>query len=162
MILAVDSVGGNLCAALCVNIAKMQLPRPKLQILFYPILSNNIDSKSYKWFATGYGLTREWRKNYIYQYTSAEYNDESFSSNELVYPLYANADVFSKTVIVSASCDILLDDALLFAEKLRNNSVDVFQTIEPGPIHGFMTYGRYFATEIDRILLAITNELKAI
>ena len=154
IILIGDNVGANLCAALCIKLNAIRYKQlPIAQILLYPILSNNLESKSYELFGNGYGLTKEWTKNYIYQYIGTEYNDPIFSDNKFVYPLLEeNAEIFPKTLLVSASCDILLDDQLAFFEKLKKAKVKVNQIILPGAIHGFMTYGKYFHSDITDIL----------
>jgi acetyl esterase/lipase len=49
IILAGDSAGGNLCAALCLKLAERKIsPQPFAQVLFYPVLSNDFESKSFK------------------------------------------------------------------------------------------------------------------
>lgn len=157
IILCGDSVGGNLCASLCVKLNVEKYPvQPILQILFYPILSNNIESKSFDLFGRGYGLTTEWTKDYIYQYTGAEYNDKRFSSNKLIYPVLADGDIFPMTFLVSASCDVLLDGQLEFIRKLPAKKI--VHRIVNGSIHGFMTYGKYF----DRVIDLIISEMKSL
>lgn len=158
IILCGDSVGGNLCAGLCIKLNSIGCQQlPASQILFYPILSNNLESKSFDLFGQGYGLTTEWTKNYIYQYTGAEYNDTNFTNNKFVYPLLAEAEIFPKTLLVSASCDVLLDDQLAFATKLKSAGIPFHQIILDGSVHGFMTYGKYFDENIDSILTEIYN-----
>jgi acetyl esterase len=159
IVLCGDSVGGNLCAALCVKLADIEyIRRPAAQILFYPVLSSDLESKSFEIFEYGYGLTKEWTKNYIYQYTGKEYNDCQFYKNKFVYPLFEeNACIFPRTVLISAACDILLDAQLEFAEKLRKANVFVFHEVFDGVIHGFMTYGKQFEKTISNVLKAINS-----
>ncbi|MDR3180235.1 MAG: alpha/beta hydrolase fold domain-containing protein [Holosporaceae bacterium] len=157
IILCGDSVGGNLCAALCLKLAEIKYAkRPTAQILFYPVLSSNLESKSFELFEYGYGLTKEWTKNYIYQYTGAEYDDPTFNGNKFIYPLYEeNAAIFPPTVLISAGCDVLLDAQLEFAQKLRKANILVHHEILPGIVHGFMTYGKYFEKNITEVLKTI-------
>lgn len=161
IILSGDSVGGNLCAALCVKLRDLQYYQfPVSQILFYPILSCNLESKSFDLFGRGYGLTKEWTKNYIYQYTGAEHDDERFINNKFIYPLLEDAGIFPKTFLISASCDVLLDDQLVFADKLKSAKIPVYHTILDGSIHGFMTYDKYFNNDINSILVSISTKLQ--
>ncbi|MDR2766655.1 MAG: alpha/beta hydrolase [Holosporaceae bacterium] len=157
VVLCGDSVGGNLCAALGLKLADINYPRPPVaQILFYPVLSGDLHSKSFDVFGRGYGLTTEWTKNYIYQYTGAEYDDPRFSGNKFVYPLLEeNAAVFPKTALISAAADVLLDAQLEFAKKLKNANVLVYHEILKGSVHGFITYGKHFAKEVAKVLAVI-------
>ena len=158
IILSGDSVGGNLCAGLCVKLSDMKYNiLPISQILFYPVLSNDLESKSFNLFDVGYGLTKEWTKNYIYQYTGAEHNDEKFINNKFIYPLLEDAKVFPETFLISAGCDVLLDGQLEFVNKLKTAEINVYQNILNGSIHGFMTYGKYFDEDISAILNEINT-----
>jgi acetyl esterase len=159
IILCGDSVGGNLCAALCVKLAEIGYAKlPTIQILFYPILSGNLESQSFRLFEHGYGLTKEWVKNYIYQYTGAEYNDNSFRRNKLVHPLSEKADIFPRTILISAGCDVLLDAQIDFAEKLKKANKLICHEILDGVIHGFMTYGKQFESIITNVLKTVRSQ----
>lgn len=155
-----DSVGGNLCAALCLKLRQLEKGKesyqlPVSQILFYPVLSPDLKSKSFELFGNGYGLTTEWTKYYICKYTGAEYNDERYTCNELVYPILGDVNAFPRTFIVSAACDILLDGQLSFFKKLQNAGIEVYRTVLEGAVHAFATYDKYFNDDINRILAEV-------
>jgi acetyl esterase len=153
IILAGDSAGGNLCAALCIKLAnEMSRFRPHAQILFYPVLSNDFSSPSYEAYENG-SLTKIGTVSSLSWYVGKSCLGEDVMSNALVYPLLQkDMSVFPRTVLVPAPYDILLDGQLSFAEKLRAASakVDIIQA--GGTVHGFMTYGKEFEDEITHVL----------
>ncbi|MDR0677771.1 MAG: alpha/beta hydrolase, partial [Holosporaceae bacterium] len=153
IILAGDSAGGNLCAALCIRLAdEMRHSGPHAQILFYPALSNDFASPSYKAYENG-ALTKIGTVASLSWYVGKSCLEEDVMSNALVYPLLQkDMSIFPRTILVPAQCDILLDGQMYFAEKLQaaNTKVDVIQT--NGTIHGFMTYGKEFEDEVTYIL----------
>ncbi|MDR1551147.1 MAG: alpha/beta hydrolase [Holosporaceae bacterium] len=153
IILAGDSAGGNLCAALSVKLANEKKRfRPHAQMLFYPVLSNDFSSPSYEAYENR-ALTKIGTIASLSWYVGKSCLEEDIVSNALVYPLsQRDMNIFPRTVLVPAQCDILLDGQLSFAEKLQaaNVKVDIIQT--DGTIHGFMTYGKEFEDEITNVL----------
>ncbi|MDR2645986.1 MAG: alpha/beta hydrolase [Holosporaceae bacterium] len=153
IILAGDSAGGNLCAALCVKLAnEMSHFRPHVQVLFYPVLSNDFSSPSYDAYDNR-ALTKIGTMASLSWYVGKSCLEKDVMSNTLVYPLLQkDMSIFPRTVLIPAQCDILLDGQLSFAEKLQaaGTKVDIIQT--NGTIHGFMTYGKEFEDEITHVL----------
>ncbi len=142
IVIAGDSAGGNLCAALCVRINEEGLKQPYAQILMYPPLGNNFESKSYETFGKSMALSKESTMGFFRNYTGRENSDSEMSSNKFVYPLLEDdMKIFPKTMIISAGYDVLLDDQLQFAEKLRQNDRFVWHIVDEGAVHGFMTFG---------------------
>lgn len=142
IVIAGDSAGGNLCAALCVRINEEGLKQPYAQILMYPPLGNNFESKSYETFGKSMALSKESTMGFFRNYTGRENSDSEMLSNKFVYPLLEDdMKVFPKTMIISAGYDVLLDDQLQFAEKLRQNDRFVWHVVDEGAVHGFMTFG---------------------
>jgi acetyl esterase len=153
IILAGDSAGGNLCAALCIKLANETSHfRPHAQVLFYPVLSSDFSSPSYEAYENR-ALTKIGTIAALSWYVGKSCFEEDVMSNTLVYPLLQkDMGVFPRTVLIPAQCDILLDGQLSFAEKLQaaNTKVDIIQT--DGTVHGFMTYGKEFEDEITLVL----------
>ena len=142
IVIAGDSVGGNLCAALCIKANEEGLRQPSAQILMYPPLGNNFESKSYETFGKSMALSKESTMGFFRNYTGRENSDTEMSSNKFIYPLLEDdMKVFPRTMIISAGYDVLLDDQLQFAEKLRQNDRFVWHIVDEGAVHGFMTYG---------------------
>jgi acetyl esterase len=123
IIISGDSAGGNLCAALCIKLKEERRgKKPAAQVLFYPSLSNNFDSDSFKRFGDISALTRDGTIAYLSQYIGTSPDEAAAVNNKFVYPLLEdNTDLFPKTILVSAQYDVLLDEQKAFAEKLRKN-----------------------------------------
>ena len=142
IVIAGDSAGGNLCAALCVRINEEGLKQPYAQILLYPPLGNNFESKSYEVFGKSMALSKVSTMEFFRNYTGRENSDTEMLSNKFVYPLLEDdMKIFPRTMIISAGYDVLLDDQLQFAEKLRQNDRFIWHVVDEGAVHGFMTYG---------------------
>ncbi|MDR1365531.1 MAG: alpha/beta hydrolase [Holosporales bacterium] len=162
LIIAGDSAGGNLCAALCLKLHDILYDRkPDAQILFYAPLTNNFESPSFNVFRRGYGLTGDWIKYYIYLYTGEKLNNSERSNDKYLYPgLAEDASVFPKTVVVSAGRDVLLDGQLEFVSKLESANVPVQHIKIDEAVHGFMNYGREFAEEALEVLSQVSQWLE--
>ena len=164
IILAGDSAGGNLCAALCMKLAENEkAQKPHAQILFYPALGNNLEGGSAELFENCPALSKASVLSFITKYTGSHGIYDSMVENKFVYPLLEDdMSVFPTTVVVSASYDILLDSQLEFVNKFRHCRDDIFHIIEDGAVHGFMSYGKYFDDIVDRNLVKIKEYLRAI
>lgn len=150
-----DSAGGNLCAALNVKLHKEGLPLTSAQILFYPALSNDLESPSFSMFQDVIALTRNSTLYFIMQYTGGKIYDDDILNNELIFPALADASIFPKTFIVSAGCDVLLDSQIYFSKKLRERERIFQHIIVDGAIHGFMTYGKEFDEHVTHVLTTV-------
>lgn len=161
IILAGDSAGGNLCAALCIKSAEEQIsPKPSAQVLFYPVLSNDFESESFEAYENAV-MSKNALIFCLSCYVGRMCTDPDIMSDALVYPLLQNdMNVFPQTVLVPAQCDVLLDGQISFAEKLSAAGVkaDVIKT--DGTVHGFMTYGKEFDEEINCVLSEIKKYCK--
>ncbi|MDR1475200.1 MAG: alpha/beta hydrolase [Holosporales bacterium] len=162
IIIAGDSAGGNLCAALCLKLHEILYDRkPDVQILFYAALTSNFESPSFNVFRRGYALTVDWIKYYNYLYTGEKLNNPDVSNNKYVYPLLAeDPGIFPRTIVVSAGCDILLDGQLEFIKKLESVNVPVHNINVAGAIHGFMNYGKEFGNEISEVMFSLAKLLR--
>ncbi|GHU14499.1 alpha/beta hydrolase [Alphaproteobacteria bacterium] len=147
IVLAGDSSGGNLCAAICIKLREIKFHHlPSEQILFYPVLSNNFNSDSFLKFGHEINLTKSMMQWFVYQYTGKDPEDKEMLNNKLLYPILENdMSVFPKTIIVSAEKDVLFDGQSLFAKKLQNAGVEVDRITIKDSKHGFMTFGESHA-----------------
>lgn len=140
-----DSAGANLCTALCSRVAKSDVKAPYAQILLYPPLNNEFDSGSYKAFEKCIALSKQGTMGFFSNYAGKNITDPSLNSNYEIFPLKNDdLNVYPKTMIFSAGHDVLLDDQVNFAKKLKAANKDVLHTIDKGALHGYMTYGRYY------------------
>ncbi|MDR1150012.1 MAG: alpha/beta hydrolase [Clostridiales bacterium] len=143
VIVAGDSSGGNLCASLCIKLMEIKFKKaPILQILFYPVLSNDFSSNSFKKFGNEVNLTKSMMQWFMYMYAGKEFDNEDVKNNKLIYPLLQDdMSIFPETLLVSAENDVLLDGQLLFLSKLKKANVKANHLTIENAKHGFMTYG---------------------
>lgn len=163
IILAGDSAGGNLSAALCIKLDEDKgIKKPIAQILFYPALSNDFQSPSFSKFGNVAALSKDGTIAYTAQYAGKSL--ENPDNAKFIYPLLApDYKVFPETVVVAAGSDVLIDGIGKFVENLKKANISVNYIEVPQAIHGFMTYGKEFKKEIDDVcskLDSIITEIK--
>ncbi|MFB1298482.1 alpha/beta hydrolase [Mycobacterium sp. pW049] len=130
------SAGGNLAAAVCLR--RLGQPNcPALQLLVYPVLDTSMNTASARQFATGHRLTRERVLWYVEQYAPG-----NLATEPEVAPLRA-ADVsgLPPAYLLLAEFDVLRDDGIAYAERLRSAAVPVELRVWPSMIHGFLSFG---------------------
>ena len=133
-----DSAGGTL-AAICAIQARDAGLKLQLQLLFYPGVAAHQDSPSHAKFANGFVLDKaqiSWFFN-LYLANVAERVDWRFA------PLNApDVDGVAPLCLALAECDPLLDEGLLYGDKLRAAGVAVELEIYRGVTHEFIKMGR--------------------
>ena len=133
-----DSAGGTLAAVCAIRARDAQLPLA-LQLLFYPGCAAHADTPSHTRFASGLLLEREHIHFFFNQYlrAPADYEDWRFA------PLEApDVDGVAPAWFGLAECDPLVDEGLLYADKLRLAGVPVDLDIYRGVTHEFIKMGR--------------------
>jgi acetyl esterase len=147
-----DSAGGTLATVTTIALRDQQRPRLRGQILIYPI-TDHVDAgwPSYASFADGYGLTRDAMRWFLRHYAA----DPADATDPRICPLrMPNLRGLPKAFVVSAEFDVLRDEGERYAERLREDGVDVTLARAEGMHHGFI---RLFglldtpATWLDRI-----------
>ena len=68
IVVAGDSAGGNLAAAVSQRFRDEELSGIEMQLLLYPVIEPNFDADTYEEFAEGFGLTRSVMKFFWQQY----------------------------------------------------------------------------------------------
>ncbi len=133
-----DSAGGTLATACAVQARDAQLPLA-LQLLFYPGCAAHQDTPSHKTFARGF-LLEETHITYFfnhYVHAAADRDDWRFS------PLNApDVDGVAPAWFGLAECDPLVDEGVMYADKLRASGVAVDLEIYRGVVHEFIKMGR--------------------
>ena len=133
-----DSAGGTL-AAMCALMARDAGLPLALQLLFYPGCAAHQDTASHHKFAHGFVLEDvdiTWFFNH-YLRTSADREDWRFA------PLNAlHVDDVAPAWFGLAECDPLLDEGVMYADKLRAAGVAVDLEIYRGVTHEFIKMGR--------------------
>ncbi|CAM5699893.1 alpha/beta hydrolase [Streptomyces canus] len=130
------SAGANLGVGAALALAQTR-EAPVAQLLVCPITSGDPGLPSRAEFAVGYGLTSQAIERFIDAYLAhpAQRHDPRFAP-----ALSPDLAALPPTVLVSAGCDPLRDDARLFVHRLRAEGVRVLAREEPTLPHGFWKY----------------------
>ncbi|MGH8859006.1 MAG: alpha/beta hydrolase, partial [Polaromonas sp.] len=133
-----DSAGGTLAAMCAVLGRDADLPLA-LQLLFYPGCAAHQDTPSHQTFAQGFMLEEahlSWFFNH-YVRSPADRDDWRFA------PLNApDVDGVAPAWLGLAECDPLVDEGVMYADKLRTAGVAVDLEIYRGVTHEFIKMGR--------------------
>ena len=135
-VVAGDSSGGNLAAALTLRLRSDGAPQPNLQILLYPALDASCSRPSYREFATGYSLSAVQMAWYWDTYRAGA------AKNAVGLSPLAAVDLSGvpPAVIAVAESDVLRDDGLDYAARLKASGVPVQLIVCTGMIHGFLRW----------------------
>lgn len=137
LIIAGDSAGGNLAAAAALMARDRGFPSIAFQLLIYPVLEADFSRDSYIQNAEGYLLTTRHMQWFWDHYADADARQDPYAA-----PLRA-ADLsgLPPTHIVIAEYDVLRDEGLAYAKRLREAGVPVAVRNYPGAFHGFFGFG---------------------
>jgi acetyl esterase len=128
-----DSAGAALATAVSTQIGK----HLKFQVLIYPAVDNQLNSKSWETYENGPVLNKQggieaW----------AGYLPEEEKENPLAIPvLIKDFKETPSTLIILAEHDPLLDDGKQLSENLKNAGVDITISFYKDMVHGFMHMG---------------------
>lgn len=137
IVIAGDSVGGNMSAALTLMAKERGDVTFRAQALLYPVTDAAFDTPSYHQFAEGYWLRRDAMFWFWDQYTT----DEDERAQITASPLRATAEQLAglpPALVINAEADVLRDEGEAYARNLRAAGVDVTATRYGGAIHDFM------------------------
>lgn len=130
-IVAGDSAGGNMAAALCLKSRDVGGPEITAQILIYPGLGGDMTTGSYITQAHAPGLTT---KDVIYYRDTYQGSPHKYAE-PLRETNYAN---LPPAFMVAAGLDPLHDDCMNYAAKLKAAGVEAEVRSEPLLIHAFL------------------------
>lgn len=133
-----DSAGGTLAAACAIHARDTGRPLA-LQLLFYPGCSAHQDTPSHRTFAHGFVLEAPHIDYFFGHYLpdAAARDDWRFA------PLNApDLEGVAPAWIGLAECDPLVDEGVLYADRLRAAAVPVDLEIYRGVVHEFIKMGR--------------------
>jgi acetyl esterase len=153
LVVAGDSAGGNLAAAVAIRARDKSGPKILAQILIYPVLDDRCESTSYKAYATKHGLSRDDMLWFWKQYTGGK-SHGAYTSPAAVH----SAEGLPKAFLVTAQYDVLRDEGEAYADKLRTAGVEVEMHRYEGMLHGFI----HFANAFDKSKEATTEIAKKI
>jgi acetyl esterase len=131
-----DSAGGTLATVTAIALRDHGGARLRGQILIYPI-ADHVDAgwPSYDAFADGYGLTRDAMRWFLKHYTA----DPADATDPRVCPLrMPSLRGLPPAFVLSAEFDVLRDEGERYAERLRDDGVDVTFARADGMHHGFI------------------------
>lgn len=140
-----DSAGGTLAAVCAVHARDAGLPLA-LQLLIYPGCTAHQDTPSHKTFGHGFVLEEahiRWMFEH-YLRSPADREDWRFAplDGRDAQGAVIDAEGLAPAWLGLAECDPLLDEGLLYADKLRAAGVDVDLEIYRGVVHEFIKMGR--------------------
>ncbi len=133
-----DSAGGNLSAIVSLK-TREDARRPALAALLYPGLDARCSSASHRELGTGFFLTSATLSWYMNHYFGSDPQTRlGPDASPLLAPDLAGSP---PTLVVSAALDPLRDEAIAYAERLREAGVIVREERVAGMIHGFLNVG---------------------
>lgn len=154
-----DSAGGNLSTVIAKKALENSGPPIQSQILIYPVTNLEFSTDSYNEFAEGFGLDRDLMKWFGFHYVG----DEKLYNEPDVSPLkYDSVKGLPQTLIIAAENDVLKDEGVAYAEKLRLDGVDVQYVLIPGVVHGFYSNMDFFEDETKQSVQHIVNFLNKV
>jgi acetyl esterase len=135
-IVAGESAGGNLAAAVALMARDRNGPTIGCQLLIYPVLAPARNSKfrSYTDNAEGFLITRSDMEWFWDLYLSSPADENNPYASPLLAP---DLTRLPAAMIVVAEFDPLCDEALAFAKRLNTAGIDVDVLNCAGLIHGF-------------------------
>jgi len=130
-----DSAGANLAAVVALLARDRGGPQQRLQSLVYPVADFRMGSESYKNYATGCGiLTAEAMRWFRGHYLRTMDDALDWRASPL---LAENVAGVAPAIVIAAECDVLHDEGLAYAERLKAAGVPVDYKRYAGMIHAF-------------------------
>lgn len=157
LIVAGDSVGGNMAIAMALMSAMRHGPDIQKLLLYYPVTNACFDTPSYRQFAVDYYLYREGMKWFWEQYTTSMEDRDQITAS----PLRAGIDCLKclpRTMIINGQADVLRSEGEAFGEKLRCAGVDVTALRVQGTIHDFVMLNALDQTNACRSAMDASTE----
>lgn len=148
ILVAGDSAGGNLAAAVALKSLEMEELSLAGQVLIYPVLSRDFARQSYNEFAEGHGLTKETMGWFWEQYLPTEQSDQ-FAEPFLAETLKG----LPPTFLMTAEYDVLRDEGEVWANALQQQEVPTTFRRYDGMLHGFV----HLAGEFDDGVTALRD-----
>jgi acetyl esterase len=135
--IAGESAGGNLSAALALRLRDAGDVSLAGQVLIYPGVSGSVNYPSNDEFD---GLILNHKAKTVFW--SAYTGDRNVDDDPYAVPLLAESlKGLPPALVVLGGCDMLRDEGRAYAERLRDEAVEVDEVCYPGQPHGFINHG---------------------
>jgi acetyl esterase len=136
LVVAGDSSGANISAAVALLARDRGGPDLATQMLVYPPLDARCDSESYRERADDGGTITLSQMQWFW----SQYIGSADPSDPLISPIHADLQGLPPTLVVAAGFDPLRDDARAFAARLESAGVDVHLEEYERTFHGFLSF----------------------
>jgi len=156
LVVAGDSVGGNLTAAVTLVAKERGGPRITGQLLYYPVTDAAFDTDSYHQFATDHFLRRDAMMWFWDQYLP----DRAQRSRITASPLRATTEQLRglpPALVITAEADVLRDEGEAYANKLRAAGVPTSAVRFQGIIHDFVMLNALAEADATRAAMTLST-----
>jgi acetyl esterase len=131
-----DSAGGNLSAVISQEAARAGVPVPTCQVLIYPATEFELTTASHRELEHGHIIPRDRILWYADQYIPSMKDREDVRAS----PLRAKSlKGQPPALVITAGFDPLRDEGKAYADRLRQDGVDVTYHEYTGQIHAFIS-----------------------
>ncbi|EUJ31351.1 lipase [Listeria floridensis FSL S10-1187] len=157
IVIAGDSVGGNMATILTMLAKDRKGPKIAKQLLYYPVTNHAFDTESYDEFETDYYLTKEAMKWFWGNYLPKDQNAQI----KTISPLQATKDDLKDlppAMILTGEADVLRDEGEAYARRLRDAGVPVTQVRFQGMIHDFVMLNSLDQAHATRAAMTLSTE----
>ncbi len=139
VIIAGDSAGGGLSLALTAAVLEQQLPRPQALVLFSPWCDLS---------CSGASISERKEREVLLQtdwilFAAEQYAGQQDLDNPHISPLHADFSDFPPTLIQVGSEEILYDDSVRLAQRMRHAGAEVTLSEYPQMWHVFQLHAGY-------------------
>jgi acetyl esterase len=156
LVVAGDSAGGNLAAAVALRMRDAGLPLA-LQVLIYPVIDADLDSSGYTRLGEGLNLTRTKMQWFWDTYLGGADGAHPHASPARADDLTGLAPA----LVLTAEYDPLADEAEAYARRLSEAGVPVTLTQYEGQIHGFVRMRTQCGAQADEAAAQIVAAIQA-
>jgi len=137
IVAAGDSAGGQMSASLSLYTRDHGMPALAGQVLIYPVLGIDFETHSYRRNADGPCLTRE-EMTYYWDSVLGPRPSSNWTDKYIIPLLETDYSKLPPAYITAAAHDPLYDEALVYADRLRQAGVPVELRPEPSLTHSYM------------------------
>jgi acetyl esterase len=139
IVVAGDSAGGNLAACMAIVSREGRVPPIRGQALIYPVLDVDVNRPSYR-----NGLDPFLLRDSMIYYWNAYLQGRLQTNDPCAVPMrMASFADLAPAYVLAADHDVLLDEAVDYAERLQAAGVPTKLRIPKGTIHGFLRARAY-------------------